>query len=236
MEIRKFSGEYEFLSNFYEAPVRYEYFYGSSEAAYQAQKAAKLDNKLEFLNYNPRKSKRRARKIPIRADWDAVKVAFMRDIVFAKFIQNPELAEKLLATGNAEIFEGNYWHDTFWGVDNETGAGENNLGKILMEVRAGLNNLDVKILSGENLTLTRFTLPEKTACGHFNFAQKFEIDSTNVDEILNCNYRVRDKNFDSAEKTVVFSDGEDIVLISGNSKKISIYIGLEKCYNSPVDF
>ena len=235
MEITNFSGEYEFLSNFYEVPVRYEYFYGSSEAAYQAQKAANLADKLEFLNYNPKKAKKQARKIPIRADWDSVKISVMRDIVFAKFTQNPELAEKLLATGDSEIVEGNYWHDTFWGVDDETGEGKNNLGKILMELRAGLNSREVEILSGENLTLTRFTLPEKTKCGHLNFAQKFEIESTSG-KILNCKYKVRGRIFDSAKKSFVFRNGDDIILISGDCYKISIYIGLEKCYNSPVDF
>lgn len=226
MKIENFGGEYEFLSNFYEVPVRYEYFYGSAEAAYQAQKATNLADKLEFLNYTPKKAKRRARKILIRADWDAVKISFMRDIVFAKFIQNPYLAAKLLATGNAEIVEGNYWHDTFWGVDAETGVGENNLGKILMEVRAGLNNLGVEILSGENLTLTRFTVPEKTACGNLNFAQKFELESKNHGEILNCKFKVRGRIFNGAEKPVVFRDGGDIILIEGDSSKISIYIGL----------
>ena len=91
-----------------------------------------------------------------------------------------------------KIFKQTY---TFWGVDKETGVGENNLGKILMEVRANLNNLDVEILSGENVILTRFTVSEKTACGHLNFTQKFEIESKNTGEILNCQYRVRGKNF-----------------------------------------
>ena len=230
MEIKNFSGEYEFLSNFYEVPVYYENFYGSAEAAYQAQKAANFSDKLEFQNYTPKKAKRRARKISIRADWDAVKISFMRDIVFAKFMQNAELAEKLFSTGNAEIIEGNYWHDTFWGVDEETGCGENNLGKILMQVRADLNNLDVKILSGENLTLTRFTVPEKTKCGNLNFAQKFEIESKTHGEILNCKYKVRGRIFIGAVKPVVFRDGNNIILISGNFSKISVYIGLENSF------
>ena len=34
--------------------------------------------------------------------------------------------------------EGNWWGDIFWGVDKKTGAGENNLGKILMKVREEL--------------------------------------------------------------------------------------------------
>ena len=41
--------------------------------------------------------------------------------------------DKLLDTGDTELIEGNNWHDTFWGVCK--GKGQNNLGKILMEVR-----------------------------------------------------------------------------------------------------
>lgn len=32
-----------------------------------------------------------------------------------------------------ELIEGNYWHDTYWGVCE--GVGENHLGKLLMEIR-----------------------------------------------------------------------------------------------------
>ena len=45
---------------------------------------------------------------------------------------------KLLATGEEELIEGNYWHDTCWGVCNCAKCGdkgENRLGKLLMEVR-----------------------------------------------------------------------------------------------------
>ena len=49
-----------------------------------------------------------------------------------KFL-NPDLREKLVATGDAELIEGNHWNDTCWGVCK--GIGQNNLGKILMEVR-----------------------------------------------------------------------------------------------------
>jgi ribA/ribD-fused uncharacterized protein len=74
----------------------------------------------------------------IRDGWDGYKVAFMREIVRAKFNQHPELMEKLLATGDDVLVEGNDWGDRFWGkVKRENGLwmGENWLGKILMEVR-----------------------------------------------------------------------------------------------------
>jgi predicted NAD-dependent protein-ADP-ribosyltransferase YbiA (DUF1768 family) len=59
----------------------------------------------------------------------------MTEIVGEKFNQNPELKEKLLATKDIELVEGNHWHDTYWGVCN--GVGENHLGKILMAYRDG---------------------------------------------------------------------------------------------------
>jgi len=63
----------------------------------------------------------------------------MEKLVRIKF-QNPEMREKLLATGDVEIEEGNTWGDTFWGVDLETGEGENRMGKILMKIRSELKN------------------------------------------------------------------------------------------------
>ena len=54
----------------------------------------------------------------------------------AKFSQHPELAEKLIATGEAKLTYNNECGDTYWGVFN--GEGENNLGKVLMRVRSRL--------------------------------------------------------------------------------------------------
>ncbi len=175
------------------------------------------------MSYAPKKAKRRARKIQIRADWNEIKIACMRDIVFAKFVQNAEIAAKLLATGDNQLVEGNYWHDTFWGVDTETGVGENNLGRILMAVRAELKNLDVEILGGD-VTLTRFSLPEMTVYKDFQFAQKYEIEG----EILNCRYRVRGRDFIGVGEPVTFQDdGGATILIHSDSVKISVYIGLK---------
>ena len=56
----------------------------------------------------------------------------MRDCLRLKF-EIPELREALLNTDNAKLIEGNWWGDKFWGICN--GVGENNLGKLLMEVR-----------------------------------------------------------------------------------------------------
>ena len=81
-------------------------------------------------------AKRYGRKVEMREDWNEVKVEYMTKIVEAKFTQHPELALRLLETGDKLLKEGNYWGDVFWGIDHQTGEGENHLGQILMNLRA----------------------------------------------------------------------------------------------------
>lgn len=135
--INKFRGKYYFLSNFYEADVEYGGItFKNNEAAFQAQKVVDDSRKLRFKDLNPRRAKRLGRRVRLRSDWEKVKDNYMYEICKAKFSQNPELAKKLLATGDEELVEGNKWNDTYWGVCN--GRGKNKLGKILMKVREEL--------------------------------------------------------------------------------------------------
>ena len=62
-----------------------------------------------------------------------MKYDVMYQVCKAKFLQNPDLARKLVETGDAELVEGNTWGDKVWGVCD--GVGENNLGKTLMRIR-----------------------------------------------------------------------------------------------------
>lgn len=134
-KIDKFSGDYSFLSNFHDAPVLYNGIrYLNSEAAFQAQKDP--TRSLEFANLPPGKAKRLGREVKMMAQWDSIKLVVMREIVHAKFAQNPVLSVKLIHTGDVPIIEGNWWNDTYWGVCN--GKGLNMLGKILMDLRKEL--------------------------------------------------------------------------------------------------
>lgn len=135
-----FDGEYYFLSNFYNANVEYEgLIYKNSEAAFQAAKCMYANDRERFTEYNPGKAKREGRKVLLRLDWEEVKDQVMLDIVRAKFSQNEILKEKLLATGDAHLVEGNTWGDCYWGVCK--GKGRNHLGIILMQVRKELQNV-----------------------------------------------------------------------------------------------
>lgn len=138
-KITSFKGPYAFLSNFYSAPVVYEnMLFNNSEAAFQAAKCADPRNRIQFQTLSPGGAKRLGRRVRLRPDWEQIKCGVMYAVVLDKFTRNPDLKAKLLATGDAELIEGTTWHDTFWGVDERTGTGKNNLGKILMRVRAEL--------------------------------------------------------------------------------------------------
>ena len=117
------------------------------EHEFQAEKTWHLRQRIEILSApTPGKAKRLGRKATLREDWDEVRIDVMRGLVLRKFLDHPELANKLIATdeggfGPQLLIEGNNWGDRFWGMtEGDEGSqwrwvGENNLGIILMEVR-----------------------------------------------------------------------------------------------------
>lgn len=152
--ISKFKNEHFFLSNFYPSPVVIEYMntkytLATGEHCFQGMKvAASLWDPEKTQMWlrkvatapTPAKSKYLGRSISIDVKkWDEISFSCMRRVQDLKYTQNPELAQKLLATGTRELIEGTEWGDKLWGVD-EQGEGKNLLGKILMELRNNLRN------------------------------------------------------------------------------------------------
>lgn len=138
-KIASFRAQYDFLSNFYNRPITYKgLIYDNNEAAFQAQKCITEEEKANFCNCSPSKAKSRGRSVKLRSDWESIKIGVMEDVVYLKFTQHPDLAARLLATGETELVEGNTWGDCFWGFDTRTQQGQNHLGKILMQVRSQL--------------------------------------------------------------------------------------------------
>jgi ribA/ribD-fused uncharacterized protein len=133
--ISSFKGDYRFLSNFWSVPIPLEnVWYTSTEHAYQAAKTLDPGERVKIKNASsPGDAKKLGKAVKLRPDWEQVKLDYMRYLVWYKFAMYPDLGQKLLDTGTAELVEGNTWNDTFWGVCN--GIGQNWLGKILMEVR-----------------------------------------------------------------------------------------------------
>ena len=111
----------------------------TSEHYFQAQKFDDEDYREKIRKTNsPMIAARlgRSRKVPIRHDWEVIKIEIMRRAVFAKFASHLELQEMLLATGEEKIVEAAE-RDDFWGC-GANGLGQNWLGRILMEVRSNL--------------------------------------------------------------------------------------------------
>jgi N-glycosidase YbiA len=137
--IDRFFGDYIFLSNFYYADMMVAGVrYPSVEHAYQAKKTYSIRWQERIRRApTPKVAKRLGYQVPLREDWEDVKLDVMRTLVRWKFNPDwhPDLTAKLLATGDALLVEGNTWGDRFWGVERATGLGLNHLGRILMDVR-----------------------------------------------------------------------------------------------------
>lgn len=150
--IDSFKEENAFLSNFYMPspvtldPILSTYpdntIYKSTEHGYHAYKTLN-DNQRSYIatRRTPGGAKyagsKRSGIITLRPDWESIKLDCMLDLLRKKF-SIPELREKLLATGNEELIEGNWWQDRYWGVYN--GKGHNHLGRLLMLVREEIKN------------------------------------------------------------------------------------------------
>lgn len=133
-----FQGPHRFLSNFYPASIAFcDIEWPSVETAYQAMKSLDPAVWVTFSGMTSVQAKKAGRRIvPMRPDWEDVKVGIMCELVWIKFSTIPSLQEQLLATNMAKIEEGNSHRDRIWGVcPPGSGLGQNLLGKILMTIR-----------------------------------------------------------------------------------------------------
>lgn len=141
-KIWEFRGNYRWLSNFWPAEVILDgWIFQSVENAYQAAKTHP-SQRGPFRVCTAAQAKRLGRAVEMRPEWEQEKVPTMRALIAQKFSPDSELGERLKATGDCYIVEGNHWGDTFWGVCR--GRGENWLGRLIMERRTFLQALPKK--------------------------------------------------------------------------------------------
>jgi len=138
--IDSFRGEHECFSNFFveEDGLTVEHRFQAAKPLDPAMRdrimKAPTPQKAKYLGKSRTLFK-------IRPDWEEVKDSIMEALVLEKFTKYKVLRAELLATGDAELIEGNWWHDRVWGMVRGPGGkwvGENRLGKILMRVRERL--------------------------------------------------------------------------------------------------
>lgn len=133
-------GPYGELSNFASYGIEMEgKWYPTTEHYFQAQKFLDDAYREQIRQaHSPMFAARlgRSRKVPLRSDWEDIKLNVMRAALRKKFSTHPELRELLLGTGDEELVE-DAPGDYFWGCGKD-GSGQNWLGKLLMEVREEL--------------------------------------------------------------------------------------------------
>jgi len=138
-KITQFRGHYSWLSNFqlFDRPLSYGNLeFTTNEHFYIAMKTLDQELRKKVSEHPAKGLKKFGRTLPIREDWEEIKIKVMLYGLRYKFSDhNPYLKDRLIKTKDSILEEGNWWNDKFWGVCLKTGEGENNLGKLLMQVR-----------------------------------------------------------------------------------------------------
>lgn len=109
MTISNFKGKYRFLSNFWMAEVEFEGLtYPSTEHAYQAAKTQEPEIREAIRNLDtPAKTKKAAKLLTLPENWHTYKLGVMETLLREKFSRHSDLKQKLLATGDEDLVEGN---------------------------------------------------------------------------------------------------------------------------------
>ena len=135
-EILSFKEEYDFLSNRFGCSFIWQGIrYNSVETAFQASKCEDEAERKQYSRSSAEKAAMKGGQIIPSPEWEERKLEIMMSIQIAKFEQNPSLMQRLIATGDCKIINGNHKKETYWGVDLYSWKGENHLGKILMTIR-----------------------------------------------------------------------------------------------------
>ncbi|WP_110987649.1 NADAR family protein [Acaryochloris thomasi] len=113
----------------------------TSEHFYQAQKYRDVDQALcDRIRQTPTPEEAaalgRGSQVPLRPDWEKIKPKIMYEVVREKFSTHADIRAILLATGEELIVEDSP-RDAYWGCGLD-GTGQNQLGKVLMQVRQEL--------------------------------------------------------------------------------------------------
>ncbi len=129
---------FEFLSNMRLYPIQaLGTRFRASENLYQFSKLPK-ELREEYIHRFPKMhpfvARKITRKLPVREDWEEIKLKVMFDVLRLKFYQHPYLLRQLLHI-EGPLCEFNTWRDTYWGYDINLQKGHNYLGKLLMLLR-----------------------------------------------------------------------------------------------------
>jgi len=136
--IERFGGDFAFLDNGAPSAIILDGVgYPTLEHAYHASKTRVAEMRAVIRDAPaPHVARRLAAWLTPPANWRAIRLEVMADLLAQKHAPGSALADKLLATADAELQYGNLWGAIYWGVC--FGVGRNHLGRLLMERRKWL--------------------------------------------------------------------------------------------------
>lgn len=130
-------GELGYLASYSEHGFYKDNIYWKTlEHYYQAQKFEDKDVIEKIIKAaTPKEASTigRDRNNHLKNNWSKIKLDVMEEGLYNKYIQNKDICEKLLNTGNKEIVEATV-KEFYWGCGID-GTGENHFGKLLVKVR-----------------------------------------------------------------------------------------------------
>ena len=131
--IAEFKGEYELSADYPCNIIINGITYTSATSYFCALKAVSPGMRKKIARLSPNKARQKCALLPTNEDYEQNKETYYFMANAAKFDQNPELKEKLLATGEGKLINTVTYRDEWAGVRGETG--KNMLGKVLMDLR-----------------------------------------------------------------------------------------------------
>lgn len=120
-KITEFSAKWRFMALNFPVQIPLEnVWYGSVLHAYEAAKTVIPEERHRVLMAGPAEAETAGKTVTLRSDWEAVRLDYLRYLIWYKFAMYPELGTRLLESGYAPI---------------EDGEKGNHLGNLLMDIR-----------------------------------------------------------------------------------------------------
>lgn len=139
---KKLNPNFCFLSNFFFSSfTKNGVVYTTNEHFFQSEKYDDPEiRELIISASTPREAKKLGSSFEINRElWDSKRDMVMKEGLWLKFSQNPDLKEKLISTKNAKLREFSN-NDKYWGGSIK--GSQNRLGILLMEIREEIKKLN----------------------------------------------------------------------------------------------
>ena len=134
--IKKFTGQYEFLSLEFPCKILYEdEEYSTAAVLFYAMRTDNKRARIRIARLSPLKARSKSLALPENPEYDNNRESYLYKANKEKFDANPTLKALLIKTHPKELINTVTHFDDWIGVSSRNGKGYNALGKVLMKLR-----------------------------------------------------------------------------------------------------